>query len=48
MVEFIVVLLKFYLLGCCVRANFIGFTPVSEVVVVSPNNDRYGCSSKKI
>jgi hypothetical protein len=46
--KFVVVLLEFYLPGCYTRANFIGFTPVSEVAVVSPNNDGYRGISKKI
>jgi len=47
-IKFIVVLLEFYLPGCCMWANFMRFTPIGEVVVVSPNNNRGGCSSKKV
>ena len=48
MIELIVVLLEFYLPGCCVWADFVGFTPISEVTVVSPNNDRDRCASKQM
>jgi len=48
MIEFIVVLLELDLPGCCMWAYFMGFTPIGEVTVVSPNNYRDGCSSKKM
>ncbi len=48
MVKFVVVLLEFDLPYCCARANFVGFTLVSEVVVVGLNDDGYRCSSKEM
>jgi len=48
MIKFVVVLLEFYLPGCCTWADFMGFTPIGEVTVVSPNNDRDGSSSEEM
>ncbi len=46
--EFIVILLKFNLPCCHMRANFVGLAPIGEVLVVCPNNDRYGGSSEEV
>ncbi len=48
MIEFVVVLLEFYLPGHCVWTNFMGFTPIGEVTVVGPNDDGDGGSSKQV
>ncbi len=48
MLKFIVILLEFDLPSCCTWANFMGFTLISEVAVVSPNDDGYRCSSKEM
>jgi hypothetical protein len=48
MIKFIVILLEFNLPSYGVRTNFMGFIPVSEVVVISPYNDGYRSASKKM
>ena len=48
MIKLVVVLLEFYLPGHCAWAHFMGFTPIGEVTVVGPDNNRDGCSSKQV
>ena len=39
-VELIVVLLEFHLPGCGARTNFLWFRPVSQILVIGPDEDR--------
>ena len=48
MVELEVVLCELHLPGCGTGANFVGFSPVGEVLVVSPNNNREDCPAKQV
>ena len=48
MLKLIVILLKLNLPCCHMWTNFVGFTPIGEVLVVSPDNDGYRCSSEEV
>jgi len=45
-VKFVIVLLEFNLPGGGTGSNFMGFTPVSKIAMVSPDDNRYRGSSK--
>jgi hypothetical protein len=46
--KFIVVLLEFNLPSGGVGTNFVGFTLICQVVVIGPDDDRYGGSSEQV
>ena len=48
MVELKVVLRELYLPCCGTRADFVGLSPVGEVLVVSPDDNREDCSTKQV
>jgi hypothetical protein len=48
MAKFIVVLLEFNLPSGGMGSNFMGFTPISQVTVVSPYENRYRGSSEQV